>query len=64
MTKEKPNKEVADLEQKLKTMFQGMQRMEKLLKRTEAKASRAMDMARKTEFALMTLKRSLKQREY
>ena len=64
MAKEQPNKEVVDLEQTLKTMFQGMQRMEKLLKRTEAKASCAMDMARKTQFELMTLKRSLKQREY
>ncbi len=56
--------QVKDLEQKLKTLFQGMQRMEKLLKRTEAKASRAMDMARKTQFELSTLKRTLKQREY
>ena len=61
---DKKDTDVKDLEQKLKTLFQGMQRMEKLLKRTEAKAARAMDMARKTQFELSTLKRILKQREY
>ena len=66
---DKKDTDVKDLEQKLKTMFQGMQRMENLLKRTEAKASRAMDMARKTQFELSTLQRKLqgilnKQREY
>ena len=49
-----------DLEQKLKTMFQAMQRMEKLLKRTEAKASRAMDQSRKTTFEVMELKSALR----
>lgn len=53
---------VKDLEQKLKTMFQAMQRMERLLKRTEAKASRAIDLARKNTFEVAKIQTILRGR--
>lgn len=63
MAKEQKETQIKDLEQKLKTMFQAMQRMEKLLKRTEAKAARVADQSRKTTFEVMKLKAILKQRD-
>ncbi len=53
---------VKDLEQKLKTMFQAMQRMERLLKRTEAKASSAIDLARKNTFEVAKIQTILRGR--
>lgn len=53
---------VKDLEQKLKTMFQAMQRMERLLKRTEAKASRAVDQSRKNTFEVAKIQTILRGR--
>ncbi len=54
---------VKDLEKKLKTMFQAMQRMEKILKATEAKASRAIDLARKNTFEVAKIQMSIRRRE-
>jgi len=44
------------LEKKLKTMFQAMQRMEKLLRATELKAARAVDQSRKNTMEISKLK--------
>jgi len=45
-----------ELEKKLKTMFQAMQRMERLLKLTEQKAARAVDQSRKNTMEITKLK--------
>ena len=52
------------LEKKLKTMFQAMQRMEKLHRMMELKANRGVDISRRNALEITKLKSLLKQREY
>jgi hypothetical protein len=52
-----------ELEKKLKTMFQAMQRMERLLKATELKASRGVDQSRKNTMEITKLKSLLNRRD-
>ena len=59
---QKTAKEV-ELEKKLKTMFQAMQRMEKLIRMVEVKANRGVDISRKNAMEIMKLKSLLKQRD-
>lgn len=47
-------------EEKLKTMFQAMQRMEKVLRVTEKKATRAVDESRRQNAEIAQLKALLK----
>lgn len=55
--------QVKDLEQKLKTMFQAIQRLQKILKGTELKACRGVDISRRNAMEITKLKSLLKQRE-
>ena len=50
------------LEKKLKTVFQGMLRMEKLLRMIERKAARGVDQSRKNTMEIIKLKTLLKLR--
>lgn len=52
---EKTAKE-AELEKKLKTMFQAMQRMEKMMRALELKANRGVDQSRKNTMEISKLK--------
>ena len=61
MAEQKTAKEV-ELEKKLKTMFQAMQRMEKLIRMVEVKANRGVDISRKNAMEITKLKSLLKQR--
>jgi len=54
---------VKDLEQKLKTMFQAIQRLQKILKATELKASRGVDISRRNAMEITKLKSLLRRRE-
>ena len=56
-------KEIVELKKKVTTMFQAMQRMERLLKQTERKASRAADLSRKSAMEVTQLKALLIRRE-
>ena len=49
-------KREAELEKKLKTMFQAMQRMEKMLRAVELKAARGVDQSRKNTMEISKLK--------
>ena len=49
-------KREAELEKKLKTMFQAMQRMEKMLRAIELKAARGVDQSRKNTMEISKLK--------
>lgn len=51
-----------ELEKKIKTMFQAMQRMEKLLRAIERKAARGVDQSRKNTMEISKLKSLLKLR--
>jgi len=61
MSEPKSAKEI-ELEKKLKTMFQAMQRMEKLLRMVEVKANRGVDISRKNAMEITKLKSLLKQK--
>jgi hypothetical protein len=55
-------KQTKEHEQKIKIMFQAMQRMERLLRLTEKKASRAMDENRRVKVEITKIKAVLEKR--
>ena len=67
MATDKKNKNnetiVKDLEQKLKTMFQAIQRLQKIVKAVEMKANRGVDISRRNAMEITKIKSLLKQRE-